>query len=64
MRKKRARERAIWTEEENEQLRQFASANTPTRVIALKMGRSARAIYRRAEVLGISLKPTNQSPYG
>jgi hypothetical protein len=41
----------------------LARQNTPTRVIGLKLGRSEAAVYARASQLGISLKPTNQSPY-
>jgi hypothetical protein len=41
----------------------LARKNTPTRVIGLKLGRSASAIYAHASQLGVSLKPTNQSPY-
>ncbi len=42
----------------------LASKNTPTRVIGLKLGRTEGAIYNKASELGVSLKPTNQSPYG
>jgi len=45
-------------------LKQLVKENTPTRVIGLKLGRSATAIYSKAQREGISLKPTNQSPYG
>jgi hypothetical protein len=53
-----------WTPSANKALRTLARQNTPTRVIGLKLGRSASAIYAHASQLGISLKPTNQSPYG
>ena len=53
-----------WTSEEDSQLRKLASENTPTRVIGLKLGRTEDAVRTRAAQLGISLKPTNQSPYG
>lgn len=53
-----------WTREETRTLKELAKGNTPTRVIALKMGRSADAIYAKASDQGVSLKPTNQSPYG
>ena len=46
------------------QLQTLARQNTPTRVIGLKLGRSTSAVYGRASSLGVSLKPTNQSPYG
>ena len=53
-----------WTVQEDFELRRLASLNTPTRVIGLKLGRTESAVYTRASQLGISLKPTNQSPYG
>ena len=52
-----------WTTEEVKQLRELAKLNTPTRVIGLKLGRTEDAIYAKASELGISLTPTNQSPY-
>jgi hypothetical protein len=33
-------------------------------VIGIKMGRTAGAVQNHASEAGISLKPTNQSPYG
>jgi hypothetical protein len=53
-----------WTSEEKRELKQLASDNTPTRVIGLKLGRPEGGVRAKAEELGISLKPTNQSPYG
>jgi hypothetical protein len=52
-----------WTRSQNATLCQLARGNTPTRVIGLKMGRTPDAIYSHASDLGVSLKPTNQSPY-
>lgn len=52
-----------WTSEDAAALRQLAKENTPTRVIGLKLGRTEDAVYSKAAELGISLKPTNQSPY-
>lgn len=52
-----------WTSEDDDRLRDLASENTPTRVIGLKLGRTASAIYSHASKLGVSLKPTNQSPF-
>jgi hypothetical protein len=52
-----------WSAADDRALRALAGQNTPTRVIGLKLGRSEAAIYARASVLGISLAPTNQSPY-
>lgn len=52
-----------WKSREVSQLRQLANQNTPTRVIGLKLGRTEGAVRSRASEEGISLKPTNQSPY-
>lgn len=53
-----------WTAEDIASLRKLARENTPTRTIGLKLGRTEDAVYAKAKELGISLKPTNQSPYG
>lgn len=53
-----------WTPAEVKQLKLEAKGNTPTRVIGVKHGRSEDAIRSKAHAEGISLKPTNQSPYG
>jgi hypothetical protein len=53
-----------WTTEEVRELKKLAKENTPTRVIGLKMGRTEDAIRSEASKEDISLKPTNQSPYG
>lgn len=53
-----------WTPKDDADLRRLVRENTPTRVIGLKLGRTEEAIYARASFLGLSLKPTNQSPYG
>lgn len=52
-----------WTSLEVKQLKSLSEQNTPTRVIGLKMGRTESAVYSAASEAGISLKPTNQSPY-
>ena len=54
----------LWTGADNKALQQLANQNTPTRVIGLKMGRTPGAVQNHASELGVSLKPTNQSPYG
>jgi hypothetical protein len=41
----------------------LAKQNTPTRVIGLKLGRPVGGVQSKASELGVSLKPTNQSPY-
>lgn len=53
-----------WTPAQNQQLRSLAKGNTPTRVAGLKLGRTPGSVQSQASKLGISLKPTNQSPYG
>jgi len=53
-----------WTGADNIKLQQLADHNTPTRLIGLKMGRTPGSIQNHASEVGISLKPTNQSPYG
>jgi hypothetical protein len=53
-----------WTPADQRQLNDLATGNTPTRVIGLKMGRTPDSINSQASKQGVSLKPTNQSPYG
>jgi len=53
-----------WTPAEVRQLKQEIKENTPTRVMGLKHGRSPEAVQGKANDLGLSTKPTNQSPYG
>jgi hypothetical protein len=53
-----------WTPADDKQLKQLAQENTPTRVMGIKLGRTPDAIYTHASELGVSLKPTNQAPYG
>lgn len=53
-----------WIPADEKQLKELAKGNTPTRVIALKMGRTPGAVSSHASGQGVSLKPTNQSPYG
>ena len=53
-----------WTPGDDKSLKQLATQNTPTRVIGLKMGRTPDAVQSHASDIGVTLKPTNQSPYG
>lgn len=53
-----------WTPSEVKQLKQEAKENTPTRVLGLHLGRTPEAVQAKASEIGVSLKPTNQSPYG
>jgi hypothetical protein len=52
-----------WTAGDVRTLRQLAKQNTPTRVIGLKLGRTAISIRGKAQREGISLRPSNRSPY-
>lgn len=52
-----------WLKGEIQRLKTLVKQNTPTRVMGLKLGRTPGAIYAKASEEGISLKPTNQSPY-
>lgn len=53
-----------WTREEVREMRKMVDQNTPTRIIGLKLGRPVAGVYAKASEERISLKPTNQSPYG
>jgi hypothetical protein len=52
-----------WSKADENKIKELSKQNTPTRVIGLKLGRTPDSIYSKASQLGISLKPTNQSPY-
>jgi hypothetical protein len=52
-----------WTTSEIAELRKLANGNTPTPLIAYKLGRSIPAIYNEANKKNIPLTPTNKSPY-
>ncbi len=52
-----------WTPADVKQIKALAKQDTPTRVIALKVGRTPEAVYAKANEQGISLKPVNQSPF-
>jgi hypothetical protein len=52
-----------WTPAQVKELKQLARENTPTRVIGIKVGRTEDSVRGKASSEGISLKPTNQSPY-
>ena len=53
-----------WTEDQTQQLRYLAGANTPVGVMSVKLGRSEAAIRSKAQAEGIALAPPNRSPYG
>lgn len=52
-----------WSGSDVRDLKTLARENTPTRVIGLKLGRTENAVRSKASQEGISLRPTNQSPY-
>lgn len=54
----------VWTKSDLGSIAKLARENTPTRVIAIKLGRTPVSVQAKASSLKISLKPTNQSPYG
>ena len=53
-----------WSKSDIQELKKLADGNTPTRVIGLKLGRTEDSVYSKASSENVSLKPTNQSPYG
>ncbi len=52
-----------WSGSDKASLKALTKGNTPTRVIGLKLGRTPGAVQSQASKQGVSLKPTNQSPY-
>lgn len=63
MAKKPPNHREPWNPKDVRQLERLAEHNTPTRVAALKLGRTPAAVQQKASEEGISLRPNNQSPY-
>ena len=57
------RQHKTWTRNDAASLNKLAQQNTPTGLIAWKLGRSEAAVYSQASKEGVSLKPVNQSPY-
>lgn len=51
-----------WSAAHVRELKSLITENTPTRVIGLKLGRTESSIRDKVGELGLSLKPTNQSP--
>lgn len=52
-----------WNNAAVKQVAELAKHNTPTGLIAYKTGRTVDSVRNAASDNGISLKPTNQSPY-
>jgi len=52
-----------WSDSEVSKLERLADGNTPTRLIAYKLGRTEDAVRSKAQEQGVPLAPWNQSPY-
>ena len=52
-----------WTSDELDKLKKLVDGNTPTGLIAYKLGRTEDAVRGKAASANISLKPVNKSPY-
>jgi hypothetical protein len=52
-----------WTNADERQLRKLVKENTPTRLMGHELGRKPEAVQKHANDMGLSTKPTNQSPY-
>ena len=63
MPKKPANQGTQWTPAQQVLLKKLIGQNTPTRVMGLKLDRTPGAVRSKANDLGLSTKPTNQSPY-
>lgn len=61
--KYKRRSRQPWTDEELRELKKLARSNTPTGVLSVKLRRPLAAIRSKAQREGISLRPSNRSPY-
>jgi hypothetical protein len=61
--KYKRRSRQPWSDREVKELRALAKANTPTGVISVKLQRPKASVSSKAQREGISLRPTNRSPY-
>jgi hypothetical protein len=55
--------RNAWSRADQKELKQLAEGNTPTGIIAMKLGRAEDAVRSKAQSLGASLNPPNRSPY-
>lgn len=53
----------IWTKGDESKLKSLLKGNTPTPLVAWKLGRTTHAIYQKARELKVSTKPVNKSPY-
>jgi hypothetical protein len=53
-----------WSSADDKTLKTLIKQNTPTPIIGLKLKRTEGSVRQHAYKLGLSLKPTNRSPYG
>lgn len=53
-----------WTSGQVNELKKLAAGNTPTPLMAYKLDRTEAGVRGKAHAEGISLAPTNKSPYG
>jgi hypothetical protein len=63
MAKKPGNQNKRWTQQAERELRKLAKGNTPTPLMAYKLKRSEAGVRGKASEMGVSLKPTNKSPY-
>ncbi len=61
--KKRPPNNKPWTSAEDAQLRELVRGNTPTGLLAYKLGRTEDAVRAHASDMDLSLTPVNRSPY-
>lgn len=55
--------RTEWSTQDLRELKTMARGNTPAGVISLKLGRTISSVRSKAQREGISLSPSNRSPY-
>lgn len=64
MSKEPANHGKAWSAQDEQRLAQLAAKNTPTGLIGWQLGRTEAAVRSHASEQGVSLAPTNRSPYG
>lgn len=62
MAKTPGKHRQDWTSADDKLLKKLIGENTPTRVMGIKLERTAAAVQQHANDLGLSTKPVNQRP--
>jgi hypothetical protein len=51
-----------WSDDDLQSLKMLITENTPTRLIAMKLGRTEDSVRDKAKAEGFSLAPINRSP--